>query len=438
MYTRERAVQVLGEQNGRVQPRVLDGSTEKMRELHKETKAREAGTIIKAHSGLDRRELRENFPQELVELMEDNPKIAEKIFKLHGAGIANVVKAEVRKRERNREIRKEEEQRTRLQARADVEKGGSSLRKTLQRVLGKCFDEPEQPPKNATHFDEVYWSDEDEDWDEGMDDQAVLERESQVTVTEEKSVFAPLTDSALKRLRQHMIRAEYSTSKLAKVNGCIITGKDLARLKPHVWLNDEIVNAYMELLGKRTEEHRNEGAKENSTGGENADRTPNVKIMNSFFYAKLVQFNRAKGCSVYEYSRVRRWTRRFDVFSYDIMLIPINQSNTHWTLGVVNFKEKWVQHLDSMGTGGSMKVREHLLAWVRDEAADKKKVFEQDEWTMPTRDVPKQENSDDCGVFLCKFADFLSRGWTQFTFSQRHMKYFRSRIAHELLMGRAT
>ncbi|CDF37848.1 unnamed protein product [Chondrus crispus] len=160
--------------------------------------------------------------------------------------------------------------------------------------------------------------------------------------------------------------------------------------------------------------------------------------MNSFFYTKLVRFNRAKGCSVYEYKQVRRWTRQFDVFSYDVMLIPINQANTHWTLGVINFKDQTVEHLDSMGTGGLLKVREHLMSWVRDEAADKSKPFSPNNWTMPPRDVPRQLNSDDCGVFLCKFADFISRGWQEFTFSQQHMNYFRSRIAHELLMERAT
>lgn len=406
--------------------------------MEKQGKAREAGNIIRAHSGLDTRRLRENFPPELVELMEDNPRVAEKIFKQHGPQIAKVVEAQVRKRERSNDIKREEEQRKRLEAKVEADKAGTSLRKKIERILGKDLDKPEQPPADAEYFDEVYWSDEDEDWEEDMDEQAMQEREGKVSVTDDNSAFAPLTDSALKRLKQHMVTAEHSGAELAKVNGCIITGQDLARLKPSCWLNDEIVNAYMELLGKRNEEQTSNGEKENSAHGGGNNTVPRVRIMNSFFYSKLVQFNRAQGCSIYDYTRVRRWTRRFDAFSYDMMLIPINQSNTHWTLGVINFKEKWVQHLDSMGTGGSLKVRKHLLAWVRDEAADKKKHFVEDEWVMPTRNVPKQRNSDDCGVFLCKFADFLSRGWDDFTFSQDHMNYFRSRIAHELLMERAT
>ncbi|CAN8074298.1 unnamed protein product [Agarophyton chilense] len=119
------------------------------------------------------------------------------------------------------------------------------------------------------------------------------------------------------------------------------------------------------------------------------------------------------------------------------MLIPINQQNLHWTLGIINFKDKIVAHLDSMGKGGSPEVRENLLRWVRDEAATKGHEFKATEWSADDVVVPQQTNSDDCGVFLCKYADFLSRGWSDFTFSQDHMNYFRARMAHELLMKKA-
>lgn len=375
--------------------------------------------VFHEQPGLDARVLRENFPLELVELLESNPKFRRKILKQHGAVMANIVEAEVRRRERDAAIRMEEQRGTRIRARGEIAKGG--LQKWVQRFL-KPANQPEEPPADGKYMQEMYWSDEEEEWEE--DDDALDERNRGVTVTKEDSAFAPLTDAALKRLRQTMTDMEYSDHPLNKIKGCIITGKDLARLRPGVWLNDEIVNAYLEMLAKR-----NEAVCED-------DSVPTIRVMNSFFYTKLVMFIRSKGCSVYDYMRVRSWTRRFDAFSYDLMLIPINQSKTHWSLGVINFKEKTVQHLDSLGSGGSIKVRQHLMAWVRDEAADKKKPFDPAEWSMPQCDVPQQTNQDDCGVFLCKFADFLSRGWQSFTFEQKHMNYFRSRIAHELIMGR--
>ena len=61
-------------------------------------------------------------------------------------------------------------------------------------------------------------------------------------------------------------------------------------------------------------------------------------------------------------------------------------------------------------------VHVHVLTCFRylvDEAADKiQTVLASDEWdiTSVLADVPKQANSDDCGVFVCMFADLLSTG----------------------------
>lgn len=402
--------------------------------------------ILERRSGMSREELEDFLPPEVMYLLRERPDLYEKIemsYKLPvGEKVLGIAEARRRAAIRKEEMRRLEQKRAEQEAlyRASWRRGGER---------GDDGDMEEEAPHGAPHYDEVYWSEDKrdmEEWAENEDETAMEERKKKKTVVNEKSMFSALTGSALKRLRRVMSTSERSARPLANVNGCIIAGADLARLKPGVWLNDEIVNAYFDMLMARAIEQK--AAQEQSDGKRNGRRkngsekmdVPSVKVMNSFFYSELVKFNRAKGYCVYDYSRVRRWTRRFDAFSYDLFLVPINQQNTHWTLGVVNFKDKTVMHLDSMGNGGSARVRENLLAWVRDEASDKKKGrFVQSEWSMvPRPDVPKQQNSDDCGVFICKFADCLTRGWTRFTFDQRHMDYFRSRIAHELLMGKAS
>jgi sentrin-specific protease 1 len=109
----------------------------------------------------------------------------------------------------------------------------------------------------------------------------------------------------------------------------------------------------------------------------------------------------------------------------------------HWTLAVVNFRDKRVEYYDSMG-GGNAALLSFLLRWVVDEMQHKKgQVLDESEWETVAhgRNVPQQRNSDDCGVFMCKFADFLARG-AEINFTAAHMNYFRARMAHELMMKR--
>ena len=57
-------------------------------------------------------------------------------------------------------------------------------------------------------------------------------------------------------------------------------------------------------------------------------------------------------------------------------------------------------------------------------------------WTEHKVRVPQQQNTHDCGVLVCKHADFFSDGWAMM--AQRGMTpYFRKRMVIELLKGRA-
>merc|ERR1719318_297181 len=44
-------------------------------------------------------------------------------------------------------------------------------------------------------------------------------------------------------------------------------------------------------------------------------------------------------------------------------------------------------------------------------------------------------NGSDCGMFTCKFAEYLSRR-AKFTFSQRDMPYFRKRMVYEIVKNK--
>jgi hypothetical protein len=54
-----------------------------------------------------------------------------------------------------------------------------------------------------------------------------------------------------------------------------------------------------------------------------------------------------------------------------------------------------------------------------------------DQWKMAFPHTPKQTNGSDCGVFVCKYMDYLSRK-EPFSFTPEDMPYFRMLIAVEL------
>ena len=53
-------------------------------------------------------------------------------------------------------------------------------------------------------------------------------------------------------------------------------------------------------------------------------------------------------------------------------------------------------------------------------------------------DIPQQDNSSDCGVFSCKFADYISLGYdepSKFNFKARNMPSFRKLICYYITKG---
>jgi sentrin-specific protease 1 len=111
-----------------------------------------------------------------------------------------------------------------------------------------------------------------------------------------------------------------------------LTLKDIRTLKDAAWLNDQIINIWMELLQQRN----NEEFAGNQFGFS--------YYFSSFFHAKLV--SNADG---YCYEAVQRWTRRIDIFAMSNVFIPVNVDNVHWALAVINMIAKSITYYDSMG-----------------------------------------------------------------------------------------
>jgi len=151
----------------------------------------------------------------------------------------------------------------------------------------------------------------------------------------------------------------------------------MATLRPAEWLNDEVINYFVAMLKQRSLDP--------SAGQEGGT----VYLHNTMFYAKL-----AESSSGYCYANVRRWTKRdkarqgaygegkrdeahtggrectpgiccsrtwtarahpplppciqVDLFDRDLVIIPINCNNVHWTLALINVRWRRFEYYDSM------------------------------------------------------------------------------------------
>ncbi|KAJ7955108.1 ubiquitin-like-specific protease ESD4 [Quillaja saponaria] len=200
-----------------------------------------------------------------------------------------------------------------------------------------------------------------------------------------------------------------------------ITGELLQCLRPGAWLNDEVINLYLELLKEREKREPQKFLK--------------CHFFNTFFYKKLVS-----GRNGYDFKSVRRWTSQrklgYSLIECDKIFVPIHKE-IHWCLAIINKKDEKLQYLDSL-KGTDTKVLRVLARYIADEVKDKSgQDIDVSSWEQEfVEDLPEQENGYDCGMFMIKYADFYSRG-LGLCFNQEHMPYFRLRTAKEILRLRA-
>jgi len=150
---------------------------------------------------------------------------------------------------------------------------------------------------------------------------------------------------------------------------------------------------------------------------------PKVYAFNTFFYPKLMSGGHAV---------LKRWTRKVDLFEYDYILIPVHLG-LHWCVSVIAAKEQAVRYYDSMG-GRNHECLNALKTYLEAESLDKRKtVLDTSQWkTDCVQDIPQQMNGSDCGMFACKYAEYISRK-AKITFQQKDMPYFRRRMVYEIV-----
>ncbi|KAG0263783.1 SUMO1 sentrin specific peptidase 1 [Actinomortierella ambigua] len=189
-----------------------------------------------------------------------------------------------------------------------------------------------------------------------------------------------------------------------------ITKNDIRTLRPGEWLNDEVINFYGNLIMARSNA---------------SSALPKVHVFSTFFYKTLSENG---------YDKVRRWTKKTNIFAKDYLLIPIHCSGNHWTSAVVDMSKKKISYYDSL-LGNNPKCFLTLRNYLESESRDKlKRPFDFQGWENECpKNIPRQQNGFDCGVFTCSFIESKSRGEDTFDFSQADMSYLRQKMVLDIV-----
>ena len=226
---------------------------------------------------------------------------------------------------------------------------------------------------------------------------------------DKKDNFPPLSSEIMAIVKKCMKKTDGLIVSKFNID---IGPQDIRRLVNGCWLNDELINFYCNLIAERAES--------------NPDKYPKVHVFNTFFYSTLKESG---------YGRVRRWTRKFDIFEKELVLFPVHLGN-HWCCGVIDMKNKRIEYYDSLH-GLDYKFFAVVRRYLEEEHQDKKSsAIDLSDWEdIVPKNIPAQENGYDCGVFACTYADYRSR-LEPFDFTQQHMVYLRNRMIYEISNSR--
>ncbi|KAF8597822.1 cysteine proteinase, partial [Ceratobasidium sp. AG-I] len=175
---------------------------------------------------------------------------------------------------------------------------------------------------------------------------------------------------------------------------------DFQRLRPGRWLNDEVVNFYLAIVRQRAENY----------------------VFNTFFYEKCDQYESVKG-----------WTNNINIFTKNMIFIPIHIDGNHWICAVIRPQSMVIEIYDSMKVE-RRNVYQRLCKYLVQEYRERRLGrIKPADWVYHVNpDAPMQSGSVDCGVFVCQYIDYLSRGCTP-DFGEENMVELRDKMVNEIL-----
>ena len=254
-----------------------------------------------------------------------------------------------------------------------------------------------------------------------LEDQQVGARQKRRALLKAKAAIADTSKFDIKPLSKEW---ESKVTAALKNGHGRLQARDFQKIVPpngkgglDAWLNDESINEYLSLVTA----HANKDIKPKST--------PRMHAFSTFFFTSL----KSSG-----YQKVARWAKRANLagaalLDVEKIFIPINPSQSHWTLAVIEPRIRQLTHYNSLGSGnkGYLDV---ICEWLKGELGA---GFVKDDWVLDFKaESPQQANTSDCGVFTVTTAKQLMLGISPMEYSATDIPTQRKRMVAELVNGK--
>ncbi|XP_054801820.1 probable ubiquitin-like-specific protease 2A isoform X2 [Prosopis cineraria] len=191
-----------------------------------------------------------------------------------------------------------------------------------------------------------------------------------------------------------------------------LSKRDIELLQPETFINDNIIDFYIKYLKNKippNEQNR-------------------FHFFNCFFFRKLADLDKdpPSACDgKAAFQRVRKWTRKVNLFEKDCIFVPINYS-LHWSLIVIchpgevacfqdeeikeSSKVPCILHMDSL-RGSHKGLKNVFQSYLCEEWKERHRDMVDDvsskflHLRFVSLELPQQENLYDCGLFLLHYVE---------------------------------
>ena len=187
--------------------------------------------------------------------------------------------------------------------------------------------------------------------------------------------------------------------------GTVIDMETMHSLTPGQWLDEQILTVMLAWMCESTGQ---------SYGGNNEipfdsnllGNKQTCWIANTFFMAKLLRNSNGE-TGQYNFANVMRWTRGRNVGAIEKIVVPVNDSNTHWFVLCANTQRKVIRVYDCLGGEYPQDVAA-LKRWYHDATSQFGVAVSANDWPVEFVRFRAQTNGWDCGVFAVMFCLYIA------------------------------